>query len=340
MESTPKRKPTPTIADVAKKSGVGVGTVSRVLNDSPLVKERTRRHVRDVIDELGYRPNSLARQLRTGRSMTVCVIAPFFTRPAMVERLRGFVRPLTIDGYEVVLYDVETPEQRDEQLRRLEANSAADGALLLLPPNEVEALRLAERGISAILIAATHPSLPHIVVDDVRGGYLATRHLLDLGHHRIAFVGDLVDQHFGFTSSRDRRTGYLEALKEANADLDPILITEAPHGRSTAETRAEELMRLPEPPTAIFATSDTQALGVLDAAHHAGLEVPRDLSVIGFDDIEVSAYVGLTTVRQPLRESGELGAELLLRMLVGEPVVPLERQLPLELVVRRTTAAP
>ena len=160
-----------------------------------------------------------------------------------------------------------------------------------------------------------HPRLPRVVVDDVHGGALATRHLLELGHERIAFVGDTNDPRYGFVSSHRRREGYREALEAAGYPRPARAGAVRPHGRQVAHRLTTELLSLPEPPTAIFAASDIQALGVLEAAGYEGIAVPDELSVIGFDDLEVAPYLGLTTVRQPLYESGRRGLERLLSVM-------------------------
>jgi DNA-binding LacI/PurR family transcriptional regulator len=165
---------------------------------------------------------------------------------------------------------------------------------------------------------------------------MATRHLIDLGHRRIGFMGDTPPE-FRFGWSRDRTRGYERALERAEIELRQEYVREGTRSVHVARSIATELLQLPDPPTAIFAASDTQALGVLDAARLLGIRVPEELSVVGFDDIEVAAYVGLTTVRQPLFESGRRGAELLLRALSGRPVEAHAELLPLELVARVTT---
>jgi DNA-binding LacI/PurR family transcriptional regulator len=310
-----------------------------VLNNSPLVKPDMRKRVSRAIEELGYQPSSLARALKSGKTMTIGVVAPFFTSPSVVERLRGLVHCFTRSQYDIVLFDVETPIQRDEHLLRLSNRGTADGLVVIsLSPDKDQTERFLESAIPVVVVDAVHPSFPQVVIDDVEGGYLATQHLLELGHRRIAFVGDKVARGFHFTSSRDRRAGYLRALAEAAVADDPVLIAEGPHGQHYAESRAEHLLRLPEPPTAIFAASDTQAIGVLDAANRAGLRVPDDLSVIGFDDIEISAPLGLTTVHQPLYDSGLLSGELLLEILAGGASEPVQEHLRLEIISRRTTA--
>jgi DNA-binding LacI/PurR family transcriptional regulator len=172
-------------------------------------------------------------------------------------------------------------------------------------------------------------------VDDVAGGRLATEHLLELGHERIAFLGDFEHNYHGFTSSAMRRVGYQEALLAAGLEVDPELVRRATHGREPAAALTRELLDLADPPTAVFAASDTQAMGVLEAADEIGVDVPGDLSLVGYDDIEIARYAGLTTIAQPLEESGAIGAHLLLGALDGEDASG--RQLPVRLVVRNTT---
>jgi DNA-binding LacI/PurR family transcriptional regulator len=327
-----------TIAEVADEADVGVGTVSRVLNGSTAVSEATRRRVLDVVDELGYEPNATARALSTGRTRAVGVIAPFFTRSSVIERLRGVAHALTGAGYQLILVDVERPEQRDAAFRSLIGR--VDGLLSIsLPPSPADLERLTSGGVPVVLVDQAHDRLPAITVDDVEGGRRATAHLLELGHDRIAFAGDTLDGVHGGSASSRRCVGYGRALEDAGVPLRPELVKLGPHGRGVA-TMVDELLGLPDPATAIFAASDMQALAVLEAAREAGAAVPADLSVVGFDDIELARYAGLTTVAQPLEVSGARGAELLLAALEGRAVSEPSQQLPLELLVRDTTAPP
>jgi DNA-binding LacI/PurR family transcriptional regulator len=182
--------------------------------------------------------------------------------------------------------------------------------------------------------------LPHVVGDDIAGGRAATAHLLDLGHRDIAFVGDEFESPFGFTSSRHRFVGYESALAAAGMAVRPDRVALGAHSRYEARELAARLLSLDVPPSAIFAASDTQALGVLSAAREAGLRVPDDVSVVGYDDIEIADHIGLTTVRQRLFESGRLGAELLLAEIRARSSTPPAVVLAPEIVVRGTTAPP
>ena len=177
--------------------------------------------------------------------------------------------------------------------------------------------------------------------DDCAGGRLAAEHLVQLGHRRIAFIGDDPGNSFGFTATADRERGFRDVLREAGIPVRPSHVVHGPHDHDVARRLTADLITAGDRPTAVFASSDVQAMGVLAAAAEAGLRVPEDLSVIGFDDIELSEYAGLTTVRQPLFDSGFLGARLLLDALDAGSLPPAAtHELPLELVTRTTTAAP
>lgn len=324
-----------TIAEVARHAGVGVATVSRVLNGSPAVRDETRQRVLDAIADLGYAPNPAARALSTGRTLSIGVVAPFFTRPSVMERLRGVSHVLGGAGYRLVLFDVERPGQDSELFRTLPGS--LDGLLSIsLCPLDTDLARFEAAGMPVVLVDHPDQRLPGVYTDDVAGGRLATEHLLALGHRRIAFLGDLEHNYHGFTSSAMRRTGYEQALAAAGFALDPELVRRAAHGREPAAALTRDLLAMKRPPTAIFAASDTQAIGVLEAAEALGADVPGDLSVVGYDDIELARYAGLTTVAQPLKESGVRGAELLLAALDGAATGG--SQLPVELVIRWTTA--
>jgi LacI family transcriptional regulator len=328
-----------TISDVAAYAGVGASTVSRVLNESPRVSADTRARVLAAIDALSYRPNPLAQGLSRGRCQTLGVVVPFFTHASAVERLRGVVAALDGSRYDLVLFNVESPVHRDEHFAALTRRDRADGLLVLsLPPAPADLARLADAGVPVVLVDARGKEVDMVVTDDVDGGRIATRHLVALGHKRIAFIGEDPDNPFGFTASSSREVGYREVLAEAGIDAAPELVRYGPHDRTVAQRLTESLLAQRSRPTAVFASSDVQATGVLAAAKMARLRVPEDLSVVGFDDIEISAYAGLTTVRQPLFESGRLGAQLLLRALAGNGANhPIVKELPLELVQRSTT---
>jgi len=336
MEPLPGHAPA-RIADVAALAGVGVATVSRVMNGSAQVRPATRDRVLEAIRALNYRPSSVARSLSLQRTMVVAALLPWFTNPSAVQRVRGIVEGLSSSQYDLMVFDIESEDRQRRAFELFDRGDRADGLLVVstLPP-EQEVERITAARIPCVLVDAVHPALPSIAVDDVGGGETATRHLIELGHRRIALIGDTPPE-FRFDWSRDRTRGFERALSQAGIAVRPEYVREGTRLLHVARAIAAELLSLPERPTAIFAASDTQALGALEAARAQGIRVPQELSIIGFDDIEVASYVGLTTVRQPLAESGRRGAELLLRALGGRPVDLRTELLPLELVVRGTT---
>jgi len=188
-----------------------------------------------------------------------------------------------------------------------------------------------------VLIDANHAALNRVVVDDVEGGRLASQHLIEQGHRKIAYISDPLHNPFNFTSSRDRYAGYREALKQAGIPFKSEYHQQGEHGHYQARVMAEWLLDLDDPPTAIFAASDTQAVGILEALRGRDLRSPEDIAVVGYDDIEVAEYLGLTTIRQPLYESGLRGVELLLDTIQEADRPPVAVQLPVTLIQRRTT---
>jgi DNA-binding LacI/PurR family transcriptional regulator len=330
-----------TIRDVAEHAGVGVGTVSRVLNDNPSVSDATRYKVLAAIDKLDYTPSPIARRLSLRKTLAIAVLVPFFTRPAFTERLRGVEYALADSEYDLILFNVESTAKRDAYFHEVPRRERFDGLLIVsLSPRNGDVKQLLRAGIPTVLLDARHPDLSRVVIDDVAGGRLATQHLIDMGHRKIGFVGDQFDNPFNFVSSRDRYEGYRQALAEAGVPFQAEHFRQAEHGREPARHMASDLLATSDPPTAIFAASDTQAFGVLEAARDAGLRVPEYLSVIGYDDIEIAEYLDLTTIRQPLFALGVEGVSLLLDSIANPPPTPRRVLLPVELVVRGTTAPP
>lgn len=333
--------PIVTIHDVARHAGVAVATVSRVMNNTGQVRDETRQRVLIAVEELGYRPNRTARGLARGRLATIAVLVPFVTHPSAFARVQGLVEAGREYGLPVSLFDVEAPEHQGDHLRALTGDLRPEGLVIVsLHPTDEECGWLHAAGLRPVLVDAERAGFSSVCIDDEAGGALATRHLLTLGHRRIAFVGDLEHDRFGFTSSQRRHLGYLGALAEAGITRREPYERTGPHGRDTARRHAHDLLALDEPPTAVFAASDTQALGVLEAARERGWRVPADLSVVGFDDVDLSDHAGLTTVRQPLAESGRRAAHLAEEER-HDPELPARRHvLDIDLVIRDTTAPP
>jgi LacI family transcriptional regulator len=282
----------------------------------------------------------MARGLSRGRSDTVLVILPHITEPSVMLRLSGLIGVLRSSPYELHVVDLERPVS--ERLRPIGEivmqNRPAGVVIISLPADDEDHRRFRDAGVPIVLVDSPSAEMPSDFIDDVAGGEMATHHLITLGHSRIGFIGDREDIAIGVPASANRRRGYEHAMDAVNLSIRPEYVRTAPHGTKTAEDLAQQMLALAEPPTAIFAASDVQAFGVLTAARGAGVRVPQDLSIIGFDDVQAASLMGLTTIRQPLEVSGcRAGIQLL--ELLGHPA---DNELPdfppLELVVRDTTA--
>jgi DNA-binding LacI/PurR family transcriptional regulator len=327
-----------TVYDVAAQAGVSISTVSRVLNVPEKVNPATRERVLAAIDDLGFVPKAeAAARARKGHGR-IGVLAPYFTYPSFVQRLRGVAAELADSPYELTIYSVTSSARRDAYLSSLILTHRVDGLIVMaLPFTEPTAARLLAAGPTAVLVEFNRPGFASIEIDDRSGGRLVADYLLAQGHRRCAFVGDCDVPDYAVHTSDFRLAGYQAALAEAGAPLPDLYVALAPHGQEQARQSALRLLDLPEPPSAIFAPSDHQAIGVLRAARDRGLAVPTDLAVVGFDDLDIADYIGLTTVRQSLEESGRIAVELILARLANEARPAQHVRLPLTLM-RRDTA--
>lgn len=328
-----------TIRDVAKRAGVGIATVSRVLNDNKRVSDETRNKVLRAIKELNFSPNIMARKLSVGRTFTIGVVTPFFTYPSFVERIAGIQEALDESGYTLVLYSIRSADQLQWQLRDLVSQKHVDGLLILALPFPAGELKQSAPDFPLVTIDNdANEYYPHFVVNDVQGGSQATDYLIAHGHTKIGFIGDRMEKPVSFTSSALRLQGFKKTLMEAQLSYNPDWVWCGEHSREAARQAAHHMLTQPDRPTAIFASIDTLAFGVLVAAKDLGLRVPDDLAVIGFDDIQAAEIANLTTVRQHLFDSGRLGAEAMLRWL-EEGKFPTEQWctvLPLKIIERGT----
>ncbi len=337
----------PTIRDVAREAGVGIGTVSRVLNNSPQVSPETRGRVLDVIQHLGFRPNQVARQLSRGaRVRSLGVISPFMTDHSYMARLQGVQRALSeVDlHYDLIFYHVTTPERFEQRLLSFTKPGSIEALLVMVEDLTAEQREMLDEAGVVYVGINDHPveEWPSVGADNAVGGEMATDYLIGLGHRRIAYVGDEFPLPFGFSASEVRYTGYVNAMTRHGLPINPDYVQLGRHGKDIAYSLTQELLQLAEPPTAIFSMSDIQALGCLAAIRDAGLNVPGDISLIGFDDVEIAGLIGLTTVRQHLEEAGYLAMTYLLKLL-GDVILsnnePIEAvpQLPTFRVIERQT---
>jgi len=332
--SVPKK---PTIYDVAKRAGVSITTVSRILNTPDKVNSETREKVLKAIDALDFIPKAEARARAMQRTGRIGVITPFFTAPSFIQRLRGIAETLSPENYELVIYTVDSSNHLQGYLSSLPLTGNLDGLIVLsLPVGDIEVRRLIDHGLPAVLIEYPHPKLNCVEIDDVEGGYMATTYLLGKGHRRIAFLGDTDLPEYSIHPVNLRLSGFRRALKEARIKVPDTFVRLAPYTQAQTRQVAKELLNLPNPPTAIFAATDFQALGVLKAARQLEIKVPEQLAVIGFDDLDMAEYADLTTISQHLDESGRLAVELLLAQIESPSRPPRHVKLPLTFIERQT----
>ena len=304
-----------TIYDIAACAGVSIATVSRVLNGNARVSSKTREKVLAASDYLNYRPNASARTLARQYSNVIAAVIPVVTNYFYMEIVRGIQDGLFESGFDLVIYASTSPEEIEGQLERAVQKGRADGLLLLSTPlSDRRASRLLTAGIPAVLIDAIHSGLDAVAVDNIEGGYLATKHLIEKGYSSIGHVS--VDPEP--LPARDRRIGYERALGEARMTADKkhiVASSRLPYGfvEEAGYEAMQRLLALDSPPEAVFVTSDVQSLGALQALREAGLRVPDDMALVGFDDIKLSEYVGLSTLRQPMYEMGKVAVEKLLQ---------------------------
>ncbi len=327
-----------TIHDVAREAGVGVGTASRALSGNPHVADETRAHVLAIAEELGFRPSPIARAFSRGRTHTLEIIMPLFTRDFYIEVLRGIEEAIASTDYSLLVQTIERTTDRDRLVRRRRVRGRVDGALLVsLRPTRAMLDRFTEADVPVVLADVEYGRLSSVAIDHEAAAMVAVSHLLDLGHRHVALI-DHPEDPFVPVYPHSRHRGYRKALTDAGltpcAEFEQVT-DDTPEAGAAA---MQILLALPRPPTAVFAGSDSQAVGALDVARQHGLRVPDDLSVVGYNDIALAPYLGLTTMRVPMRELGRLGIQLLVDQL-EDPSSPHEHlRLPSELVVRRTTA--
>jgi DNA-binding LacI/PurR family transcriptional regulator len=333
-----------TIYDVARVAGVGISTVSRVLNENASVSPQTRRKVLEAIEALGYKPNIMARNLSRAHVRSVGVVLSYLTNPFQVAVLQGIEQALAQAEVDLIIFSLDSQDRRKTLLESLSEGRRSDGLIVVsfsLTPTSIA--RFQRYNIPVVVTDNKDKQLPSVFVDNVYGGYLATQHLLSLGHRRIAYLQDHFDAPNGPDGNwpgLDRRRGYAQALLEAGLDVDLKLIHEGDgHTRQRGREATAALLAQPNPPTAIFAASDMLALGVLEYARNQRIRVPEDLAVIGFDDIELASFANLTTVRQPMQQMGSEAARLVLSLMNGELLTKRQCQLPLELVIRHSCGA-
>ncbi len=341
-----ERRRGPSIEDVAREAGVSVATVSRALRGLPNVAESTRTKVQEVASRMQYRADPSAARLATGRTRLVQVAAPTVDGWYFSRFIAGAIDHLVASGYEAITRPVGDPESRAEFLNELvHLEKRVDGLIVVdLNISEEQAEELANAGVATVTAGFATQRFPAVVVDDFHVGWVATNHLLELGHTRIGVISGEPNHPLAFSIPGLRLAGYTAALAEHGIAVDPAL---EQSGRFTApggRRAMERLLAMDDPPTAVFAMSDEMAFGAWRAMQDAGLSWPDDVAIVGIDDHELAELVDLTTVRLAPRRLGGVAAERLLANIENrEPVVADEDEARnaslrwLELVPRSST---
>jgi len=328
-----------TIRHVAELAGVSIATVSRVVNGHADVSSQTRETVQRVIAEHGYPAGPRSRAGRTGQ---IGVMVPLIHPGCFAEILAGAVEALYEHDLQAVLGPTRHSRAREVSVLERLAGGAADGAIIVLPEESgQEFAALAGRGFPFVIVdprTEMAEGIPVVAAAHSSGATQATRHLLELGHRRIAVIGGPR----GWVATEERMRGHHAALAGAGVLPDPALVRYSDFRIEGGREAAARLLARPDPPTAIFAFNDGMAAGALQAAAARGLRVPADISVVGFDDtVEASITApALTTVRQPLAELGRTAVSLLLRQMQNRRLEPLRIELATRLVIRDSTASP
>lgn len=328
-----------TIFDVAKEAGVSYSTVSRVVNNKEHVSVEKRERVLRVMTQLGYVANIQARGLAGGATQIVGLLVHGVNNGYIGEIIKGIDNELDQKHYDLMLYTTHRRKTRESAYVARLTRNQVDGLLLVLPRNSEAYLEdLAKRHFPYVLVdhdGISHGMpVPSIGAENLKGAYEATRYLLELGHRRIGFITGSMD----IRCARDRLEGYEKALQDWGLSVVPELIQEGDFLQPMGYSCTKELLALSEPPTAIFASNDLTAFGAMEAVRDHGLQIPRDISILGFDDLPQAAHVHppLTTVLQPLEEMGASAARLLLKYIKNADA-PIEQiELPTKLIIRHS----
>ncbi|MFW5897561.1 MAG: LacI family DNA-binding transcriptional regulator, partial [Halanaerobium sp.] len=278
------------IYDVAEKAEVGIGTVSRVLNNSEKVKDKTRKKILQVMQELNYRPNKVAQNLARQQANAVAVIVPSFIDHFFVEVLKGIQDALVEENIDLVLHKIDLNEDRMEKIMEIVHSRKVDGiAAVTMDISQTDHQELKSSEIPVVIADDYSPDFHSIYFNDVKGAEMAVDYLVQLKHRQIAFInGDINSLH-----GQKRLKGVKKSFKKNNLKITPALIKDGDFYTEDGYRSMQEILNLPKEkwPTAVFAASDNQAIGVLQAMEEKGLQAPKDIAVIGYDNIELAKYL-------------------------------------------------
>jgi len=339
-----KPSPTPTIRDVARVAKVSVATVSRALASPDTVRAATREMVENAIRKTGYRPNALASRLRRQKSDSIVVVVPSIHNPFFSNVIRGIENLAHLSGYKVLLGESQGNQERLDSYASMLARKEADGLILLgalLPSilKEAGGQRVHAMPVVSACEYFEHIHLPNVRIDNVAAAAMATEHLIRLGHTRIAKITGPMHNPL----SKDRLAGFRQAMAQAKIKVDEEMIVNGDFSAPSGYAAMKTLLGKPVKPTGVFCSNDEMAIGAARAIKETRLRIPRDISIIGFDDIRFSGYCDppLTTIHQPQAAIGEMAMQLMIEMLQDEADVSGDAArtiiLPHSLIVRTST---
>jgi LacI family transcriptional regulator len=332
-----------TIYTIAERAGVSISTVSLAINHPQRVSDATRKKIVEVARSLGYRPDGAWRARTGARPVGIAVAAPFTSYPSYSRRLSGILARLRDSGIDVMVYDLESASAAEAPLLdALPIRAGVDGIIVMgVPLSREGGAKLADWGPPLVLLDASDPQTPSVLIDDREGGRLVGEHLLGLGHTRVAFVHDPQRSLEYVSAGMERAAGLLGIFEKAGLS-DAVVAVEAPQAQRAMDASADAPLAaavVASGATAVFASHDELASRTRAALAAQGLRVPEDVSLVGYDDGPLALGLGLTTVRQPFEESGRVAAEVLLGLMSGTGTDPVPVTLGVELVVRASTAA-
>ncbi|MBI3578247.1 MAG: LacI family DNA-binding transcriptional regulator [Ignavibacteriales bacterium] len=315
-----------------------------MFNNHPSVSDETRARVLKIAKRHDYRPHPYARGLARQRTNSILAVIPFFTTFFFLEILQGVQSKLKELDCDLILYGVNHPDQVEESLRRNALRNRVDGVLFFsMSIPDTFADQYLQMNIPVVLIDTYHKNFDSLTVENSLGAFLATNHLISLGHKRIGMLNANIES----LPARERFKGFQRALREAGITLDPMYVRKSTSTKLDGFTREEGYKLIKEfiaygseMPTAIFVSSDIQAIGALAALTEAGLRCPEDISIVGFDDIEFAGNLGLTTIRQPMAQMGAFAAERLAERMSDLQLQPIHNTFVPSLVIRKSTAPP
>lgn len=329
----------PTIRDVALRAGVSHQTVSRVVNGDKSVSPETRKRVEETIDLMGFRPNAIARYMAKGSTRTIACISPNLTDYTFSSLIEGAETYARTKGYFLMSASAPDAAAFSKLVDQLVKSRRAE-ALLVINPYADDRKNFIQLDVPVVLMGARPRSegLASVALDDVQGGYIATQHLISLGHQRIALLSGPMEE----DCSQDRTEGFKRAMSEANIEIDPDLLYAGDWSATSGQQGVDNLLRVKDGFTAIFAQNDRMAVGAIHQLQQKGISIPADISIVGFDDMPLASYFTppLSTIRQDILSIGASAAQLLLDAIEDTNSSKKQLLFTPELVIRSSSSIP